>query len=56
MHENNILCSDVVVDKNHYYIDGELEELKKYVMQYKLREKEQKISKVLNKLNQLKFR
>lgn len=51
-----ILCNDVVVDKNHYYIEGELESLKTYVLQYMIREKEQKINKALDKLNQLKFK
>lgn len=53
---NKTLCNDVVVDKNHYYIEGELESLKNYVLQYMVREKEQKINKALNKLNRLKFR
>ena len=52
----NKLCKDIVVDKNHYYIPGELVELKNYVLTQLIEEQQQKVNKANSKLKQLKFR
>lgn len=51
---NSLLCKNVVVDKNHYYIDGEIEKIKSYVLEYMIKEKEQKLNKINSKLKNLR--
>ena len=50
----NLLCNGVVVDKNHYYTNGEIENLKKIVSNFAITEKQQKIKSINDKLKRLK--
>jgi hypothetical protein len=52
----NILYNGVVVDQNHYYTSDELEEIKKYVLNYLVYEKERKLQVINDKLKKIKKR
>jgi hypothetical protein len=56
---NNImsnLYNGVVVNQNHYYTSNELEEIKKYVSNYLVYEKEKKLQVINDKLKRIKRR
>jgi hypothetical protein len=50
----SVVCKDVVVDKNHYYINNELMLLKQFVLNYVITKKQQKIDKINLKLKKIK--
>jgi hypothetical protein len=52
----NILNDGVVVDKNYYYTNNELSELKVFVLKCVVRKKEQKLSNITDKIKRLKLR
>ena len=50
------LYNGVVVNQNHYYTSSELEEIKKYVLNYLVCQKEKKLQVINNKLKKIKRR
>lgn len=51
-----LLSSDVVVDKLHYYSRDEITELRNYVLKYTVTIRQKKLDKINNKLQHLKRR
>jgi hypothetical protein len=50
------LYNSVVVNQNHYYTSDELEEIKKYVLNYSVHQKEKKLQVINDKLKRIKRR
>ena len=48
-----ILNNGVVVDKNHYYTNGELDDLKKIILNYENIIKQNKINSAISKLQKI---
>jgi ribosomal protein L36 len=50
----NNICRNTVVDKLHYYSDNELESLRKFVLDYAIIRREQKLSIINSKIQRFK--